>query len=154
MSRPRPVTDGRARPVNLAVLMRDGFTVLNDRVLARLAEEGHGAVRPAHSAVFEFLDETGTTVSALAERAQMTKQGMAELVRHLEDHGYVTRAPDPDDRRAKLVLLTPAGREVVGIAQRLVPELEAEVAALVGADRVRALQEDLAAIVRLGATGP
>lgn len=154
MSRPRPVTDGRERPVNLAVLMRDGFTALNDRVLVRLAEEGHGAVRPAHSAVFEFLDETGTTVSTLAERAQMTKQGMAELVRHLEDHGYVTREPDPDDRRAKLVLLTPAGREVVGIAQRLVPELEAQVAELVGAERMRALHDDLAAIGRLGATGP
>lgn len=154
MSRPRPLTDGRERPVNLAVLMRDGFRVLNDRVLQRLADEGHGAVRPAHSAVFESLDETGTTVSELAERAQMTKQGMAELVRHLEDHGYVVREPDPDDRRAKLVLLTPAGREVVAIAQRLVPELEAEVAALVGADRARALREDLTAIVRLGATGP
>ena len=154
MSRPRPVTDGRERPVNLAVLMRDGFTALNDRVLVRLAEEGHGAVRPAHSAVFEFLDETGTTVSTLAERAQMTKQGMAELVRHLEDHGYVTREPDPDDRRAKLVLLTPTGREVVGIAQRLVPELEAQVAELVGAERMRALHDDLAAIGRLGATGP
>ncbi|MFC5138853.1 MarR family winged helix-turn-helix transcriptional regulator [Actinomycetospora rhizophila] len=148
------MTDGRERPVNLAVLMRDGFAALNGRVLARLAEEGHGAVRPAHSAVFEFLDETGTTVSALAERAQMTKQGMAELVRHLEDHGYVTREPDPDDRRAKLVMLTPVGREVVGIAQRLVPELEARVADLVGAERAQALREDLTVIARLGATGP
>jgi DNA-binding MarR family transcriptional regulator len=148
------VTDGRERPVNIAVLMRDGFTALNDRVLQRLAEEGHGAVRPAHSAVFEFLDETGTTVSTLAERAQMTKQGMAELVRHLEDHGYVTREPDPDDRRAKLVLLTPAGREVVGIAQRLVPELEQQVADLVGTERAQALREDLTAIARLGAPEP
>ncbi|WP_208114240.1 MarR family winged helix-turn-helix transcriptional regulator [Actinomycetospora succinea] len=148
------MTDGRDRPVNLAVLMRDGFTVLNNRVLVRLAEEGHGAVRPAHSAVFEFLDDTGTTVSTLAERAQMTKQGMAELVRHLEVHGYVTREPDPDDRRAKRVLLTPAGREVVGIAQRLVPEIEAEIVALVGPERSRALRADLAAIGRLGATVP
>ncbi|MDD7939211.1 MarR family transcriptional regulator [Actinomycetospora lutea] len=148
------MTDGRERPVNLAVLMRDGFKALNDRVLHRLAAEGHEAVRPAHSAVFEFLDETGTTVSALADRAQMTKQGMAELVRHLEEHGYVTREPDPDDRRAKLVLLTPAGREVVRIAQRLVPELEQQVADLVGPERARALREDLTAIGRLGATDP
>jgi DNA-binding MarR family transcriptional regulator len=45
----------------------------------------------------------GTTVSVLAERAQITKQSMAGLVRHLEQHGYVERRPDPRDRRAKLV---------------------------------------------------
>ena len=42
-------------------------------------------------------DDTGTTVSLLAERARMTKQAMAELVRHLEAHGYVRRVPDPTD---------------------------------------------------------
>jgi DNA-binding MarR family transcriptional regulator len=36
-----------------------------------------------------------TTVSLLAERAQMTKQAMAELVRHLETHGYVVRGTRP-----------------------------------------------------------
>ncbi len=86
MSRPRPVTAGRARPTNLAVLLREAFVALNDRVIARLADRGHGAVRPAHGAVFQYLDDTGTTVSQLAERAQMTKQAMAELVRHLETH--------------------------------------------------------------------
>ena len=30
MSRPRPLTDGRARPTNLAVLMREAFVALND----------------------------------------------------------------------------------------------------------------------------
>ena len=94
-------------------------------------------------AVFQYLDDTGTTVSLLAERAQMTKQAMAELVQHLETHGYVTRVPNPHDRRAKLVLPTDRGHEVIAIAQGLVPELEARVAQLVGKDRVRALREDL-----------
>lgn len=47
-------------------------------------------MRSAHGAVFQYLDDTGTTVSALADRAQMTKQAMAELVLHLEKKGYVT----------------------------------------------------------------
>ena len=106
------------------MLLREAFVALNDLVLARLAERGHGAVRPAHSAVFQYLDDTGTTVSLLAERAQMTKQAMAELVRHLETHGYVVRVPDPTDGRAKLVLPTDRGREVIAMAQELVPEIE------------------------------
>lgn len=152
MSRPRPMTGGTPRPSNLAVLLRDTYLALNDLVIARLAAKGHGAVRPAHSAVFEHLDDTGTTVSTLAARAQMTKQAMAELVGHLERHGYVVRAPDPTDRRAKLVLPTAAGREVVAIAQELVPEIEHQVDAALGADRVRALRHDLQVLLeaRLG----
>jgi DNA-binding MarR family transcriptional regulator len=144
--RTRPQTNGRPRPVNLAVLMREAFITLNDVVIARLAERGHPEVRSAHSAVFQYLDDSGTTVSVLAERAQMTKQAMAELVQHLENHGYVSRTPDPRDRRAKLVVPTDRGREVLAIAQDLVPELEERLGRLLGAGRVRSLRTDLETI--------
>jgi DNA-binding MarR family transcriptional regulator len=138
MSTRLPVTAGYPRPANLAVLMREAFVALNDLVIDRLAERGHAVVRPAHGAVFQYLDDTGTTVSVLAERAQMTKQAMAELVSHLEAYGYVVRVQDPTDRRAKLVLPTDRGKQVVAIAQELVPEVEHRVSSILGADRVQA----------------
>src|SRR5215213_4896990 len=124
MSTRLPVTRGRVRPLNLASLMREVFVALNDLAVEHVAEHGHGVIRSAHSAVFQFLDDDGTTVSVLAQRAGITKQAMAELVAYLEEHGYVTRVPDPADRRAKLVLPTDRGREVVDLAQGLVPEIE------------------------------
>jgi len=148
MSRRIPVTGGRERPANLGIALREAFIAVNDLVLARLAARGHTAIRAAHGAVFQYLDDTGTTVSLLAERAQMTKQAMAELVAHLEAHGYVTRTPDPDDRRAKLVVPTDRGREVIAFAQGLVPELETLVTGRLSADRLRALREDLETIRR------
>ena len=105
-------------------------------------------MRSAHGAVFQYLDDTGTTVSVLAERARMTKQAMAELVGHLEQRGYVERVPDPSDRRAKLVLATDKGRQIFAIARAGVPEIEARIAEVVGADRVAALREDLEALRR------
>ena len=72
--------DGGTRPVNTVVLLREAYIALNDRMIERLAERGHAAVRPAHGAVFQYVDDTGTPVARLAERAQMTKQAMAELV--------------------------------------------------------------------------
>ncbi len=135
------------RPVNVAVLMRDAFATLNDVVVRRLASRGHEAVRTAHGAVFQFVDDSGTTVSTLAERAGITKQAMADLVAHLEEHGYVTRVPDPTDRRAKLVLVTDLGREVLDIAQATVPEIEARVGKLIGERRLIQLRSDLRAIV-------
>ena len=144
MSRPRPLTiTGSERPTNLAVSMREAFIAINDLVFVRLAERGHGDVRAAHGAVFQYLDETGTKVSVLAERAQITKQAMAELVLHLEARGYVSRKPDPNDRRAKLVRPTERGREVIAIAQALVPQLEDRITTVLGAARIKALRADL-----------
>ena len=148
MSRRIPMREGRERSLNLVSLLRETFVALNDLVIIRLAERGHVGVRPSHGAVFQYLDDTGTTVSVLAERAQMTKQAMAELVGHLETHGYVVRVPDPSDRRAKLVQPTERGREVFKIAQELVPEIEARIQSVIGADRTRALRSDLEAIRR------
>lgn len=152
MSMVRPMTLGRPRPVNTVVLLREAFRNLNGLVVVRLAERGHGLVRAAHGAVFQYLDDTGTTVSTLAERAQMTKQAMAELVHHLERHGYVVRVPDPTDRRAKLVQPTARGREVIAVAQELVPEMEQFVTDVLGQERAHALREDLEAI-RVAACG-
>ncbi len=134
------------RRTNVVVDLREAYAVLDNLVIPRLARHGHGAVRPAHSAVFEHLDDGGTTVSTLAQRARITKQAMAELVQSLERLGYVVRVPDPSDRRAKLVTLTDRGREVVAIAQGLIPEAERHIADTIGAERLEALRRDLQAI--------
>jgi len=147
--RERPLQAGEQRPTNTVVLLREAYLALNDRVIVRLAADGHDQVRPAHGTVFQHLDDTGTTVSRLAERAQMTKQAMAELVAHLEKHGYVERHPDPDDRRAKLVVPTGRGREVLAIAQELVPDVERQLDDLLGQRRATQLRDDLERIRRL-----
>lgn len=154
MSRPRPVTAGVPRPSNTVVLLREAYLALNDLAIARLAERGHEVVRPAHGAVFQYLDDTGTTVSTLAARAQMTKQAMAELVMHLERHGYVVRVPDPTDGRAKLVRPTARGQQVVAIAQELVPEVERHIEATLGAGRADALRRDLQILCEAAAGRP
>jgi DNA-binding MarR family transcriptional regulator len=146
MSTRIPTSLGRPRPANLALLMREAFISLNDLVFVRLAERGYGVIRPAHGAVFQYLDDDGTTVALLAQRAQMTKQAMAELVGYLEANEFVTRIPDPGDRRAKLVVPTDRGLDVMAVAQELVPEVEQRLISMLGADRFRALGSDLEAI--------
>ena len=91
--------------------------------------------------MFQFLDDDGTRVSVLAERAQITKQSMAELVAHLERHGYVERVPDPSDRRAKLVRATARGAEIYAIAREVVAELEDEWTRALGKAKMRQLRE-------------
>ena len=89
----------------------------------------------------QFLDDAGTRVSVLAERAHMTKQSMAQLVAHLEQHGYVERVPDPADGRAKLVRATARGRQVYAIVRELIVELDARLDERMGAAKVAQLRE-------------
>ena len=63
MSTRIPVLAGHARPHNLVVQLREAFTALNDLVVPHLVEHGFTDFRPAHGAVFQYLDDTGTTVS-------------------------------------------------------------------------------------------
>src|SRR5919107_902203 len=120
MSSRLPHTSARRRPENLGVLLREPFRAGTEILHRRFAERGHPEIRTPHGNVFPYLDTEGTRVSVLAERAQITKQSMAELVAHLERHGYVERVGDPTDGRAKLVRATALGREVYAIAREAI----------------------------------
>jgi DNA-binding MarR family transcriptional regulator len=130
-----------SRPQNLGLLLREPFRIGSEELHRRIAERGHPEIRAPHGDVFGFLDDGGTQVSELARRAQITKQSMAELVAHLERHGYVERVPDPGDRRAKLVRATARGREVYASAREVIAEIEREWTALLGARNMRRLRE-------------
>jgi DNA-binding MarR family transcriptional regulator len=145
---------------NIGLLLREPFRHASLRLHERFAERGHPEVRAPHGNVLQYLDHDGnvlqyldhdgTRVSVLAERAQVTKQSMAELVAHLERHGYVERAPDPSDRRAKLVRATARGAEVYAIAREFIAELESEWTRRLGTTKMqqlRALLEDLNAVI-------
>ena len=49
--------------------------------------------------------------SELANRLAVEASHVTRQVQQLERTGYVTRVPDPDDRRAQLIKLTPLGRQ-------------------------------------------
>lgn len=153
MSKSSRLPDTRARraPENLAILLREPFRDLNEELVRRFAEHGHAAVRLPHGNVFQYLDDAGTRVSVLAERAGMTKQSMAQLVEHLEAHGYVERVPDPADGRAKLVVLTDRGRALFVVVGEFLAELEVRLDARMGpakVRRLRALLEELGEAIR------
>jgi len=68
---------------------------------------------------------------------------MQKLIEELVDHGLVTVAADPDDRRAKVVMLTPRGRRLTQSAADILQQIEAELADRVGHPTVSALRRAL-----------
>lgn len=113
---------------------------LNRSLRAELDAE----LRPAHYAVFRYLEPGGSRVSVLADAAGMTQQSMGELVTHLQRRGLVERRADPADRRARLVVATEAGRAAVAVAAGRIAEIEQRLRADLGADALELLRRTLA----------
>jgi DNA-binding MarR family transcriptional regulator len=63
----------------------------------------------------------GLRVNELAHRVALSPTGMSRFVDRVEKAGYVTRQPDPRDRRALQVVLTDAG---VDLLRRMWPIYE------------------------------
>lgn len=97
-------------------------TQLVDGIQQGVAERGFDDVRPVHGFAFARLSEPPTTAAQLADHLGITKQATSELVQHLVDHGYLTRAPDPDDRRARLLVLTERGHACTRAAEEAAAE--------------------------------
>lgn len=55
----------------------------------------------------------------LAERLACVKSNVTQLVDRLETDGFVTRAPDPNDRRSRLAVITEEGRKAYAEGARI-----------------------------------
>ena len=134
-----------------ARLLRD----FESQLYAGLTRSGFDDLAPRHGTVFAYLDATGTRATDLASRASVHKQVIGNLVDELESLGYVTRAVDPTDRRAKLVVPTQRGLERITAASHLRQGIEARYRAAIGAAEYAALVAGLRTLTdALGGSRP
>jgi DNA-binding MarR family transcriptional regulator len=70
--------------------------------------------------VLKRLLDAPLTLKQLADMTDSDAPATTVAVNALEDRGLVERHPHPDNRRAKLVSITPAGRRLVDLAHRSV----------------------------------
>jgi DNA-binding MarR family transcriptional regulator len=114
------------RPFTIMMAFRLTARLMVEELIERLEADGHQGVHPSHNALYENIDADGTRLTELAARADMTHQSMSELVANLERGGWVERRPDPTDGRARLVCLTPAGKDLVRRGLHHIAEIEAK----------------------------
>jgi DNA-binding MarR family transcriptional regulator len=132
---------------NTVSMLGEAYSLFGFQIVAGVVGAGYPQ-KPKHSAVFAQIDPEGSRLTDLARRANMTPQAMGELVDELEGLGYVTRGPDPTDRRAKLIVLTPRGRAAVKAGKQTIVGLENRITEILGADghaRLRMLLSTLLA---------
>ncbi len=120
-----------------------GYRAVEDRILDSLARAGFGDITRAQGRLLAGMDEAGTRLVTLAERARIAKQTAVSLVDRLVSSGYVERVPDPEDGRARLIRLTDRGQEILPVAQVEEERIEREWADHLGPRRMAALLDAL-----------
>ncbi|KAA9111374.1 MarR family winged helix-turn-helix transcriptional regulator [Microbacterium rhizomatis] len=94
-----------------AAALRTATARLNRRLRA---EAGQSEYTSAQVNVIRHLMEQGpATPSELARAEGVRQQSMSATVAALEAQGIVARRPDPDDKRASRVFMTPAGERAI-----------------------------------------
>ena len=135
-------------PLNLGLLLFIPYRAMESAVLDELRDHGHD-LTIAQARVFQRIGPGGSRPGELAEATQLSKQTLGSILDQLERAGYVERVPDPSDGRARLVTITPKGRELVELSLPVVREIEHSWTKHLGQARTRQLREALVALRRI-----
>lgn len=112
------------------------FGIMHRRMAGRMGNAASGEM-----AVMRALTLSGgeLTPSELADRAWVSNPRVANILRSLESKGWITREPDPSDRRRVIVRTTDAGRAALAEKRALFDRSTAEFLSELGHDDAREL---------------
>ncbi|MER7439189.1 MarR family winged helix-turn-helix transcriptional regulator [Micromonospora avicenniae] len=116
--------DAPQKIADLGMLTGQLMRAIQEELFEKLAEQGHPAVRPRHGSVLALLGPDGARATDISARSGQHKQIVGTIVDELVGLGYVTRQPDPDDRRAKRVVPTELGLDEITKARAILAAIE------------------------------
>jgi DNA-binding MarR family transcriptional regulator len=125
----------------IGALLRVPAQGIHRRIINELNAAGFEELRVPHMAVLQFPGPDGARPSMLAERAGTSKQAMNQLLRSLEDLGYIARSDAPDQGRARIVRLTKRGRAAYAKIHDILRDIEREWSAQLGPKHFSQLKE-------------
>ena len=117
------------------------------RLRAAFAAAGLDGIRPAQAVALVPLAAGGLYASDLADRLRVSRQAVAQAVAALERHAYVVRGPHPSDARARIIELTPKGRDALRVMRANALDVERRWRKRLGEQRFEELRETLSALL-------
>lgn len=113
---PRPTAAPASTDVIEIERALNRITYLTGRVRQHdrlMALAGVSLDRAAVALLRQIAESEPMRPSELASRLAVEASHVTRQVQQLQKAGYVTRVPDPEDRRAQRIQLTPAGQEAI-----------------------------------------
>jgi len=89
------------------------------RLARRLRQQADTGLSPSQLSALAVVERHGPlTLGALADYEQVAPPSVTRVVAKLEADGFLTRQPDPDDRRVTRVAVTTKGKSLLVASRR------------------------------------
>jgi DNA-binding MarR family transcriptional regulator len=130
----------------VVLLLAGAFRDAVDRLHSELDEQGHPDARPLHGFALQAIGPDGCTVNEFAQRLGVSKQAAGKTAATLESAGYLSRSPNPGDRRAVILRRTSRADEFLEASAAGFEHVMDRWRRQLGADAYDAMVDALAAV--------
>lgn len=117
----------------IGAMLRVPAQSIHHRLIRDLNKAGFEDLTLPHIAVLQYPGPAGVRPSELAKRAGMSKQAMNQLLRSLEELGYISRRDETAGSRSRIVRFTHRGQLVFFRIMKILREVEREWSVTLGA---------------------
>jgi len=138
-----------ASGVHLWLILWKAFRAMEAQAGRSIA--GLGLCQSDFGVMEALLHKGPLPVRTLGEKVLLTSGSMTAAIDRLERRGWVVRRDDPEDRRSRIVRLTPEGRKTIqGLFRSHQRDMERAAAALTASERGQLI----ALLKKLGTSAP
>lgn len=129
----------------LALALVDANHWMSTSVLNLMHARGHTELTTSHLLFFYSLDCGLTHASAVARRMGSTRQAVYKTTKELQRLSILELLPAPDNKRQKVISMTPRGERVALDARECVASIEKHLAKQLGETVMRQMLDALGA---------
>ncbi len=128
-------------PARLNLLLPNLSSFFYDSMIASLAAKGFEGLKPNFSQVLSLINSDGGRIQYIATTVGVSKQAIAMIALELEQLGYISKEPDPTDKRQIILQLTARGKELMNESIAGIDALETRIKDILGAQQFQQLEE-------------
>ena len=140
-------------PPQIGALLRFAWEGLQREIWEGYRAAGFDDLRPIHQNVLRYPFIDGLRPTELAARLDRSKQFANDLIRELEELGYIRLEADPADKRARVIRLTERGWKLYECGSELSRSVGRRWAAQIGERKYAGFESALREIVALPRDG-
>ena len=141
-----PPSAAGADEVVIPALLRAARGSYGDAIRASLADAGFDDVPRNGTHVLGGLVNRGGSAADLVGELGVSRQAASQLIDTLVIRGYLTREPDPQDRRRQILGVTERGRAAAAAVRAAVESVDADLAQMISPAELAGLRAGLMAL--------
>ncbi len=110
------------------------------RLMNKAKASGYRGLKLSHALVLLQISEQGSRIIDIARNQAVSKQAIGQIANELEALELIQKKADHQDKRAKLLIITPQGIELIRLAASFLQQMDNELAEQVGFETFQQIQ--------------